>query len=154
MKAIEINGSIKIYNNLPKTYGKVLSGFDSLSDNDLQNFGFYNVVIPEYDRNIQKVGEIYFDNQNNVFTYPVLNKTWSETLAQLKSSQIEKLKKNCEIKLNLTDWYVIRKSEKQIEIPEAIQTERDNTRSLCDTKESGINALTTKSAVVSYDISL
>jgi len=48
MKAIQINGSIKTYSKLPKTWGTVIGGFDLLSDSDLQSYGFYDVVIPEY----------------------------------------------------------------------------------------------------------
>ena len=32
MKAININGNIKIYNQLPKTWGNIIGGFDTLSE--------------------------------------------------------------------------------------------------------------------------
>ena len=51
-----------------------------------------------------------------------------------------------------TDWYVSRKSEKGTAIPSAIQTERDDLRTACNTKESEINAKTTKAGVLNYDL--
>ena len=53
-------------------------------------------------------------------------------------------------KLAETDWYVTRNQEKGIAIPSDVQTERDDLRSECATKESEINAKTTKAAVVDY----
>ena len=52
--------------------------------------------------------------------------------------------------LRVTDWYVTRKSEKNIDIPSSIITERDTIRSQVNTKETEINNLTTKNAVVEY----
>ena len=48
---------------------------------------------------------------------------------------------------------VVRKAEKGTAIPAATQTERDDIRATVVTKEGEINALTTKAAVLKYDIS-
>ena len=92
MKAKDYNGTIKVYNVLPKSYDKIIAGFDQLSDAELQAHGFYNVVIPAYDSRIKEVGNIYFDSDNSQFTYPVSNKTWSESLTDLKVAKIGELK--------------------------------------------------------------
>ena len=152
MKAKDYNGSIKTFISLPKSYGNIIGGFDLLSDTELQNYGFYNVVTPEYNSKIQELGPISFDSENNVFTYAISNKTWSETLAQLKEKQIEEAKISARILLYNTDWYVIRKAEKSTAIPNDIETQRDNIRTACDNHESAINDLTTKSAIMNYNI--
>lgn len=152
MKAKDYNGTIKVYNTVPKSYGNVIGGFNLLSDSDLQGHGFYDVVVPTYDSRIQELGDIYFDTDNSQFTYPVSNKTWTESLADLKSKRIQELKSIYNSKLSKTDWYVTRKSEKDTAIPSNIQTERDDLRTACGTHETAINAKTTKAQVQSYDL--
>jgi len=52
MKAIEINGKIKTFNRLPKTWedaSGVHLNFNKLSDAEAEAYGFYNVVMPSYD---------------------------------------------------------------------------------------------------------
>ena len=152
MKAKDYNGTIKVYNTVPKSYGSIIGGFDLLSDSELQGHGFYDVVVPTYDGRIKELGDIYFDSENSRFTYPVSNKTWTESLADLKAERIKELKSIYNSKLAVTDWYVTRKSEKGTAIPSDIQTERDNLRTECGTHETAINAKTTKAQVVSYDV--
>jgi len=152
MKAKDYNGTIKVYNTVPKSYGNIIAGFNLLSDDDLEVHGFYDVIIPAYDSRIKELGNIYFDTDNSQFTYPVSNKTWTESLADLKANKIKEAKQLANDKLSDTDWYVTRKSEKSTAIPSNIQTERDGIRTACNTHETAINAKTTKAQVVSYDI--
>ena len=133
MKAIEINGSIKKYSSTPKSWKGVFAGFDLLSDEALETYGFYNVVEPDgYDSQIHDLGEIEFDADNSVFTYSKSNKTWSQSLADLKTQKISNLKK----------YHLFYCS--------SITTERAAVRSKVDTIESEINALTTKANVVKH----
>lgn len=152
MKAKDYNGTIKVYNRVPKSYGSIIGGFDLLSDSDLEGHGFYDVIIPAYDSRIKELGDIYFDSDNSQFTYPVSDKTWTESLADLKTNKIKEAKQLANDKLSETDWYVTRKSEKGTAIPSDIQTKRDGIRTSCNTQETAINAKTTKAQVVSYDI--
>lgn len=152
MKAKDYNGTIKVYNRVPKSYGNIIGGFDLLSDSDLEGHGFYDVVVPTYDSRIKELGDIYFDSANSQFTYPVNNKTWTESLVDLKTAKIKEAKQLANDKLSDTDWYVTRKSEKGTAIPSDIQTERDAIRTDCNNHETAINAKTTKAQVVSYDI--
>ena len=152
MKAKDYNGTIKVYNTTPKSYGNIIGGFNLLSDSELEGYGFYDVVVPTHDSRTQELGDIYFDSDNNQFTYPVNNKTWTESLADLKTAKVKHLKSLYNRKLSETDWYVTRKSEKGTAIPSDIQTERDNLRTACDTHETAINAKTTKAQVESYDL--
>ena len=157
MKAIEINGEIKIYNTLPKSWDgnkHYVGGFNNLSDADLKSEGFYDVIVPEYDSRVAKLSSIYFDSNKEVFTYDIEDITWNESLSELKENAIKELKQNAYVKLSLTDWYVIRKYEEGIDIPTDISTERANIKSDVITKEEEINALTTKASVILYNISL
>ena len=151
MKAININGQIKLYGSLPKSWGNIIGGFNTLSDEEVKEYGFYNVVNPDFDNATQNFGDIYFDENNEVFTYSVEDIVFNETLAELKESKIESLKEYTNEKLSETDWYVIRKVERDIDIPQDIQDARNTILSEHNTKESEINALSTKKSVVSYE---
>lgn len=152
MKAIDINGQIKQYSKLPSSWGNVLGGFDLLSDEQLKTYGFYDVVIPDWDSNIQELGDLYFDNASETFTKDVSNKTWVLTLAELKEQQINNFKHLTGSKLQETDWYIIRNQETGDVIPADITSARQALRDQSEVVENEINALTTKKAVMSYDL--
>ena len=151
MKAIQIEGKIKVYNPLPNSWKGVMGNFSMLSDEEIKAYGFYDVVTPDYNSKSQELSDIFWDAGNEVFTYTVNEKEWSQTLDELKQLKITSLKVNIQHKLNETDWYVTRKSERDIDIPSDIPTERNNLFSKCETKETEINNLTTKKAVIEYD---
>ena len=144
MKAIQIEGKIKVYNPLPNSWKGVMGNFSKLSDEEIKAYGFYDVVVPEYNRNSEKLSDIFWDADNKVFTYTVSDTEWDQTLEELKEIKTTSVKANALNKLNQTDWYITRKTEKNIDIPGAITTERDTIRTQADTKEAEINALTTK----------
>jgi len=151
MKAININGQIKQYTKLPSSWGNVLGGFDLLSDEQLKTYGFYDVVIPDYDSRIQELGDLYFDSASETFTKDISDKTWAETLAQLKKQQINGFKNLVESELNKTDWYIVRNQEIDADIPVDVTSSRQTLRDQANIVETEINALTTKKAVMTYD---
>jgi len=148
MKAINDNGTIKTFSSVPKSWGGKI-GLQYASDSDLEALGFYDVEQPTK-KESQEYGDIEWDSANSRFTYPVNNKTYTQTVAELKEQKIANLKAMYNSKLSDTDWYVTRKQEKGTAIPSDIQTQRDNLRTECATKESEINAKTTKAGVVDY----
>ena len=150
-KAIEINGKIKVYNTLPKSWSNIIGGFHLLSDEQLESYGFYDVVIPDYNNTVEELSAIYFDSDNEIFTYDVSDKTWSETVAELKTRRINHFKSIVNSELKKTDWYIIRSVDNGDDIPSNITDARAATRTQSDTVESEINALTTKKNVMQYD---
>ncbi len=151
MKAIEINGQIKTYNRLPKSWGTIIAGFDLLSDNELESYGFYNITIPSFENKTQELGDLIFDENINAYTYEVNNIKWSETLAELKEDKINQLKNHTNTKLGATDWYVIRQIERSIDIPQDIQDERSSILTSHDEQIIEINNLSSKANVVKYE---
>lgn len=149
MKAINIDGTIKTYSNL-KSFGGAL-GLQYSSDSDLEALGFYDVVTPSTNPS-QELGAIKWDSKNKVFTYPVKNKTYSLSVAELKTQKIENLKHIYGSKLGKTDWYVVRAAEGGTAVPSDIATERSDLRTECATKEAEINALSTKSSIIDYQL--
>ena len=152
MKAIQIDGAIKRYTTIPKAWGNVIGGFDLLSETEWQEAGFYDVVTPDYNSATQYLGDLEWDADSSTFTYPVINKTWTQTVAELKEAKIASLKSIYNRKLQETDWYIIRASEGGTATPQSILDDRAALRTECATKEGEINAKTTKAAVVSYSL--
>ena len=151
MKAKDYNGTIKTFSKVPNNYNGIIN-FSSLSDSELEGHGFYDVVIPSYDERIQQLGSIQWDSANNQFTYSVSNRTWTETLAELKTEKIKLAKQIAKLELNETDWYISRESELGTAIPSDITTKRAAVRTACNNHETSINSKTTKAQVQSYDI--
>ena len=156
MKAIEINGKIKIYNKVPDSWQGTrhyISGFSSLSDEELKLEGFYNVVKPGgIDDRINYLSDIYFDADNEVFTYDIIDRTWELTLSEIKQNAINIAKTKANEYLQRTDWYITRKVERAIDIPQDVIDYRQSILDKLATIESDINSKTTKKNVVLYDI--
>ena len=148
MKGINLNGTIKTYGILPKTWNNVI-GLNYMSDEQLKAIGFYDVVKPNYNFNTQELGEVYFDGSAEIFTYPVIDKTWTETISELKEIKIKELKSHYFGLLSKTDWYTARAQE-GIDIPQEILDQRALLRTECNTHENAINSLNTKADIVSY----
>ena len=152
MKAIEINGEIKVYKRLPNSWKGVMGNFSMLSDEEIKAYGFYDVVTPDYNTKSEKLSDIFWDGDQNIFTYNVEDRDLSNiTIEELKQNQIKDLKAIGYMELEKTDWYVWRKSEKNIDIPDTISSERDEIREKINAKELEINALNTKKEVIEYD---
>ena len=149
MKAINIDGTIKTYNSIPKTWGNIL-GVQYLDDSSLEELGFYDIVRPTI-KDSQELGAIEWDADNSVFTYPVVNKTYSQSVAELKTQKIENLKSIYGSELSKTDWYIVRAQEGTA-APQDILDARADLRTECANKEDEINALTTKASIVDYQL--
>ncbi len=167
MKARLEAGKVVKYSQIPNTIvsgGKTYVNAKRLSSDELEELGFFDVIVPEYDPVTEVIHNLHFDNAypsptpddedatREVFTYDKKTKVISETVAELKISQIKALKKVAYDKLLSTDWYAIRKAENGTDIPASVVTERDGIRNSVATKESEINALTTKASILKYDI--
>ena len=153
MKAIEINGEIKLFNKLPKEFttsdGRLVLG---LNEKFAKELGFKDVVTPVYDFRTQELSQIKLDG--DVYTYDVIEKPIKETLSELKAEKISQLKYMVGGQLSQTDWYIIREADSGEATPQSIKDERAALRTQSDLIEAEINALTTKKAVVLFDINL
>ena len=144
------NGKIKVFNSTPKNWGAVICGFDTFSKEKLKSYGFYDVVKPAI-KDSQEYGEIKWDSKNKVFTYPIKNKTYSLSVAELKAQKIENLKSIYGRELAKTDWIIVR-SQEGTAAPQSTLDARAALRSECATKEAEINALSTKSSIVDFQL--
>lgn len=152
MRANNINGEIKIFNKLPSTWnGKkhYMGGFASSPVEVLEEEGFYEVVDPQYDPAIEELGELYLED--NKYYYTVIQKKWSKTLAELKEQKLNELNYNTKAQLENTDWYYIRKLDRNIDVPQEVEDQRAIILNNHNDNETAINALTKKADVVKYE---
>ena len=169
MKAIEINGNIKTFRRLPNVWEDE-SGLhlNFRKVDDPTEFGFYDVVTPQYDKISERLSAIFFDKKKKVFTYKIVKIDLEGThdvldedgnvietkpnydIAELKQGKIQAIKREAGKLLSPTDWYVTRLAERAVEIPTEIADERLDIVTKSDLFETEINALTTVEEVLRY----
>jgi len=148
MKAILVNGEIKIFSRVPKSWTDE-NGLH-LIVGDGSQYGFKDVVQPTYDSRIEKLDNLHLDG--DVYTYDVVDKDIPQTLAELKSQKISNLKHSIGNELSKTDWYIIRESDSGEATPAEVRGQRAALRTQSDELEAQINALTTKKSVILFDL--
>jgi len=155
MKAIEINGNIKTYNRLPKTWkddNGVHLNFDKVENP--QDYGFFDVVMPTYDSVTQQISNLHFDGRKKKFVYDVTDKVFSQTLEEAKDTKKSEVKTMAYKLLQPTDWYGIRLAINGIALPQDITDERNEIIRKSDIAEVEIDNLTTIAEVLKYQIIL
>ena len=150
MKAILVNGEIKTFGSVPKSWSDE-NGLH-LNIKDGSKYGFKDLIYPTFDSRIEELSNLHLDG--DIYTYDVIDKPIKETLAKLKEQKISQLKIRVGDMLSETDWYIIRESDSGEATPADIRGERTALRTKSDSIEAEINALTTKKAVVLFDINL
>jgi len=150
MKAILVNGKIKTFGKVPNSWTDE-NGLH-LNIGDGASVGFKDVVYPTYDPRIEKLDNLHLNE--DVYTYDVVNITIEGTLAELKEQKISQLKSMVGGQLSETDWYIIREADSGEATPSNVRGERAALRTKSDSIEAEINALSTKKAVVLFEINL
>ena len=150
MIAIQHEGTIKKFTVLPKVWTD--ENGTHLNITDGASFGFYPVVTPTYNNAIQSLGDIIWDADASVFTYPVIDKVWTQTLEEMKSAKVAALKSLYHTEYEKTDWYYIRLTATGEAVPQGVIDARANFKSDCDAREAAINALTTQAEVAEYQL--
>jgi hypothetical protein len=148
MVAILVNGEIKTFSRVPKTWSDE-NGLH-LNIGDGASLGFKEVVQPAYDSRIEELSNLHLDG--DVYTYDVIDKPINQTLAELKANKISNLKHLIGSQLAKTDWYIIRESDSGEATPQSVKDERAALRTQSNDIEAQINALTTKKSVVLFDL--
>ena len=174
MKARTENGQIKIYKSLPSEYtkddGTVILNFRNADAETIEAEGFYDVVKPSFNPLTQTKGGIQFDSENNVFTSVVTDIDFDQDVdiigedgeptgetekrfkvSDLKSNIISDLKGDANKRLQPSDWQVVRKFERDIDIDSDTQTERSGILTELTRKEAEVNALTDYADLLQYD---
>ena len=173
MVAIEKSGTIQTFNRLPNEWNDEKGyhiNFRKVSNKE--DYGFYDVVTPEYDKVTQQLSPIFWDADNKVFTYTVSNIDFDATYPELdeegeetgktisvydkdklKADIIVTVKADANRLLAPTDWYSSRKSELGTTIPDNILADRKKIRDKVDAIEAEVAALTTVESILKYTYS-
>ena len=153
MYAKEINKKIKTFNVLPSNFnGKkyYLTGFNLLSDDELADEGFYKVEVPEYDSRVQELKDLKFNKSKNKFVYTLKNKTFSESVSELKEQKLLQLQTRRDILLEPSRNLALEAFETGKELAQEIKDERDAIRKQYDDDVVALNKLTKKLDIVKF----
>jgi hypothetical protein len=167
-----IDGNITTYRRLPVQFedeNGLHLNFRNVADPSA--YGFYSVVTPSYDSISQRLGAIEFDSDNDVFTYSVSDIDYTttyevrdeegeptgETLPNYdidakKLDLIKSVKEEANRLLSPTDWYILRKAERDVDVPSKVIAERGSIITKAAEFETAINALTTYESLLRYSI--
>ena len=99
MKARIENEQVKVYGTLPKDFKHYLN-FAEADESLLKSEGFYDLITPEYDPEKQRLGDIFFDEEKEIFIYPVVDLT-SEELEEEMIQQIESMADSAESRIDM-----------------------------------------------------
>ena len=175
MKAQVKNNQVILHKTLPsqikKEDGSVVMNLRKASEETLRSIGFYNVVKPSFNSLTQTKGGLYFDAENSIVTYDVTDidfnqdiniigedgEPTSETekrykIADIKASKIADINSQAGKMLSPTDWQVIRKSERNIDIDTEVVTERAGIITEADRLKAEVNAFESYAEVLQYNI--
>jgi hypothetical protein len=148
MVAINLNGNIKTFSKIPSVW----TDENGTHFNIKEGFGFLDVVTPAYDSRVEELSAIKL--VGNVYTYDVIDRVIVQTLAELKAQKIDNLNSVTGRKLEDIQWHWDRDkrtegakpvSQEIKDLDVSIRLENDNIK-------SEINALTTKKAVLIFDL--
>jgi len=146
MKGILVNGNIKTFSKIPSVW----TDENGTHFNIKEGFGFLDVVTPTYDSRIEELSAIKL--VDNVYTYDVIDRVIVQNLAELKTQKISNLKSIIGSQLQKTDWFVIRQMDSgEIAAQEVIDS-RAELRTQSNTIGLEIKALTTKKAVLTFEL--
>jgi hypothetical protein len=172
MIAIEKSGTIQTFTRLPNEWNDDKGyhiNFRKITNKE--DYGFYDVVTPEYDQVTQQLSQIFWDADNKVFTYTVNNIDFDATYIievedeegnkteetksvydkdKLKADIISSVKKDANNLLSPTDWYSSRKTELGTAIPDNILADRKKIRDKVIAIEAEVAALTTVESILKY----
>lgn len=155
MKARIENGQIKVYNSLPQIYkgvtGLYPGGFHLQSDTVHRLEGFYDVVTPVFDPVTQTLGDIYWDDQTQTFTY-IVDTVVLPTLAEAKSEKIAELKSAVKGLYQSIQWYVEMKRADGEAVPQAVIDKIRLIKTRYEQAKAQINALTTTPDVIRWEV--
>ena len=153
MYAKEINKKIKTYNVLPSTYsGKkyYMAGFEKLSKEELEEEGFFEVETPDYDSRVEELKELKFNKTKGKFVYSVKNKSFSESVSELKAQKQEQLLIKRDIDLEPTRNAALEAFETGNELSQEIKNETIAIRKKYEDDLEALNKLTKKLDIVKF----
>lgn len=175
MKAKTINGQVKTYKSLPSQYtkddGSVILNFKNADAETIEAEGFFDVIKPSYNSLTQTKGGLYFNEDDSIFTYQVTDIDFSQEvdiigedgeptgetenrykISEIKASKLSEIKSKAGKLLQPTDWQVLRKSERDINIDSDVATERAGILTEADRLEAEVNAFTSYADVLQYSV--
>jgi hypothetical protein len=150
MKAKIENQQIKIYNTLPKIYngktGCYPGNFHLQRDEIHRQEGFISVVKPEYNPETQYLGEPYYDEINDIVTYPVNNIIFN--LEELRQQRLDEFSVVLDqFALLITRCKLIH-GENNTDLNNVIE----QTKQMRETTIANINAITSEEEMLAFQI--
>lgn len=142
MKAKINNGVIQMV-SVPSIHKNVI-GFDKLSSIEQQEYGFYDIVEPPIDHELQKFGEPVFDEVLKVVTYPVIDLVFD--IDEVKEQKLSELQSSMDVNVTISMLYGL---VNKLIHGESISTEDKKAfKTIGDKRDQGVIALNSMTDVL------
>ena len=150
MKAIDINGTIKVFGEVPKTWKNYLN-FRKADVSVWESEGFFDVEIPDYDPDTERLGDLSFDGERKVFVYAIVLVSLP-MLEDAKKRKIADLKEAVSSLYYAIQWYINMKQMENETIPVAVRDKIRLIKTKYEQVRDEINALTNVIDVIKYQL--
>ena len=136
--------------SLPYVENQIVKDADTLSDDTLKLFGFFDLVRPQYDSRIEEVSDLYFNGK--IFTQDVKDRDLVLTLEEYKENVINNYDHTLHQEFTKTDYHYIKQLELGTEIPQNILDSRAALRAEAESVKAEIMALEDKKQVITFNL--
>jgi hypothetical protein len=140
-------------NSLAYVEGQIVKDADTLSDDTLKLFGFFDVEVSgDIDTRVEHYSDLYFDSEKQVYTKDIVENDFGLTLEEYKQMIINNYDHILHQQFSKTDYHYIKNLELGTEIPQDVLDERTALRAEAVSIKAEINALTKKRDVLTYNL--
>ena len=108
------------------------------------------LILQQHNSVVEELTDLKFDESKKKFVYSVKDKTWSESVSDLKEQAIVKLDIKKDIDLGATQKEVLDAFEAGTEISQKTKDERSAIKKKYDDDIIALNSLTKKSDIVKF----
>lgn len=144
------NNEIKRYSLIPECW-KNMIGFNQLSTEHHEAEGFYPMNLPDYDSDLQDLGELYFDEANKVFTNTLINKV-QPTIEEARAQKITELKEAVKGLYQSIQWYLELCRNDNVTIPTSLKARIRIIRTKYEAAKTQINGYTNVVDVIKWKV--
>jgi hypothetical protein len=144
------NNSIKRYSAIPECWKNYI-GFHMLGEDIHKQEGFFPLEPVYFDVDIEQTGDLYFDEQAQVFRTSIIAKELP-SVEDAKAQKISQLKSEVKELYNAVQWYISSKQIAGETIPTAVKDKIKLVRTKFYLIKAEINALQTVVEVLKYQL--
>jgi hypothetical protein len=150
--ARKYKGKIETFRQKPKiltTDSGSVMGLQNAEENTLAQYGILPVEIPQFNPKTHRLGDVYWDNDNSIFTREIIS--LNITLNDIKSELIQKLKADWKFAEEESRPYLNYMKDSNTPIPQDVENTVSTFFSFLTSTKEEIQAISTLQEALDYE---